>query len=151
MHSGWVRGCGPRLISLPDTPTASAALPRGDQILLLPRPAAQSWSGGAAWPQVTPRGGCARSGDPQGLSPTPLGDLGAREQRQCCLEDRGWSNCWDVMLILFCWVSSGAADPLPCLSFPICKVSATLCSSERGFGKECQVVVPKMQMGSTWG
>lgn len=56
------------------------------------------------------------------------------------------------MLILFsCWVSSGESDPLPCLSFPICKVSAAPRSSERGFGEGCQIPVPKTQAGSTWG
>lgn len=73
--------------ALADTPTASASLPRGNRTLLLLQSVAQSWSGGAAWPQVPPCGGRAHCGFLSGESPVPLGDL--RDQRQRCLEDRG--------------------------------------------------------------
>lgn len=83
-------------------------------------------------------------------TPQGPGELGTRGSAAWRIGDK--TNCWDVVLILFfCWVSLGKSDPLPCLSFPICKVSADPCSSEHVFSVGCQIPVPKMQVGSTWG
>lgn len=97
---------------------ASASLPQGNQTPLLLRLMAQGWGGGTAWPRVLP---CRDHAHSEVLWQSPLhpsGTWGARDQRQCCLENGVLNQLQDVMLILFCWVGSGKSDPPSLPQFP---------------------------------
>lgn len=73
--------------------------------------------------EAQPGHGCPLAGTmlkgPVAESSAPLRMfLGARDQRQCCLENGVLNQLWDVMLILFHWGSSGKSDPPSLPQFP---------------------------------